>query len=54
LSQREEHEKLHNAIGELMDEAAAKARQEIESLRKIYNTNLEKLIEECSSLEAVN
>jgi hypothetical protein len=50
LKQHEDHEKLHTIIGELMDEAANKTRKEIESLRKIYNTNIEKLIEECGFL----
>lgn len=54
LKIREEHEKLHNTISGLMDEAANKTRQEIESLRKIYNINIEKLLEECGHLEMVN
>lgn len=53
IQAREEHERLHNTISELMDEAANKTRQEVESLRKMYNANLEKLIEECNSLETV-
>ncbi|CAF0730129.1 unnamed protein product [Brachionus calyciflorus] len=51
IQAREEHERLHNTISELMDEAANKTRQEVESLRKLYNSNLEKLIEECNTLE---
>lgn len=54
LQQKEDHDKLHDAIGELMDEAAVKTRREVESLRKIYNSNLDKLIEECHNLELVN
>lgn len=50
---REEHDKLHNVISELMDEAALKTKQELESLRRIYNANIEKLIEECNALELV-
>ena len=53
IQAREEHERLHNTISELMDEAANKTRQEVESLRKLYNSNLEKLIEECNTLETV-
>ena len=48
-----EHEKLHNTIGGLMDEAANKTRFEIEALKKIFNNKLEKLIEECSQTEIV-
>ncbi|CAF1158735.1 unnamed protein product, partial [Brachionus calyciflorus] len=51
IQAREEHERLHNTISELMDEAANKTRLEVESLRKLYNSNLEKLIEECNTLE---
>ena len=50
---KEEHDKLHNFIPELMDEAANKTKQEVDSLRRIYNANLEKLIEECNCLEIV-
>lgn len=50
---RDEHDRLHNTISELMDEAASKTRQEVETLRKLYNANLEKLIEECNCLETV-
>ena len=44
---------MHKAIGEMMKEAAVKTKQEIEALKKIYNTNLEKLIGEFSLLEMV-
>ena len=37
-----------------MDEAALKTKQEVESLRKLYNANLEKLIEECNAIETVS
>ena len=50
---KEEHDKLHSVISELMDEAANKTKQEVDSLKRIYNANLEKLIEECNSLESV-
>jgi hypothetical protein len=53
LQARQEHDKLHHVISELMDEAANKTRQEVDSLKRIYNANLEKLIEECNSLEIV-
>ena len=48
-----EIDKLNSAIGELMEEAAVKTRQEVDSLKKLYNSNLEKLITECSMLEIV-
>ena len=51
--QKLDHDKLHDIIAELMNEAASKTKQEVETLRKIYNANLEKLIEECSLLETV-
>ncbi len=51
--QKQDHDKLHEIIGELMNEAALKTKQEVESLRKIYNANIEKLIEECNILETV-
>ena len=44
---------MHKAIGELMKEAAIKTKQEIEALKSIYNTNLEKLIGEYNLLEMV-
>jgi hypothetical protein len=37
-----------------MDDAANKTKQEVESLKRIYNANIEKLIEECSNLETVS
>ena len=49
--QKEEHDRLHNIIGELMNEAAFKTKQEVDTLRKMYNANIEKLIEECNILE---
>jgi hypothetical protein len=51
--QKLDHDKLHEIIGDLMNEAALKTKQEVESLRKIYNANIEKLIEECNILETV-
>jgi len=48
-----EIDKLNSAIGEIMEEAAVKTRQEVDSLKKLYNSNLEKLISECSMLEIV-
>ncbi len=51
--QKQDHDKLHEIIGDLMNEAAVKTKQEVESLRKIYNANIEKLIEECNILETV-
>ena len=48
---KEENARLNKAIEELMNEAAIKTRQEVEVLKKIYNTNLEKLINECTELE---
>lgn len=51
---KEDHERMHKAIGELMKEAAVKTKQEIEALKRIYNTNMEKLIGEYSLLEMVS
>jgi hypothetical protein len=44
---------MHKAIADLMKEAAIKTKQEIEALKSIYNTNLEKLIGEYNLLEMV-
>jgi hypothetical protein len=49
---REENNRLNKAIEELMEEAAAKTQKEVEALKKIYNANLEKLINELSLLES--
>lgn len=48
---KEENTKLGRAIEELMEEAALKTRKEVSELKKIYNANLEKLINECNILE---
>ena len=48
---KQDNERLQDIIAALMDEATLKTKFEVESLRKIYNTNLEKLIDECSFLE---
>ncbi len=50
---REDHERMHLAIADLMKDAANKTKQEIEALKKIYNINLEKLIGEYNILEMV-
>lgn len=50
---KKEIERLNAAIAELMEEAALKTRQEVDNLKKLYNANLEKLINECSILEIV-
>ena len=50
---KEDNERLSNTIAELMDVATEKTRSEVEVLKKIYNSNIEKLIEECSILEMV-
>lgn len=47
----EENDRLSKAIENLMEEAAIKTKQEIQELKKIYNVNLEKLINECNILE---
>ena len=49
---KQDNERLQEIIAALMDEAALKTKFEVESLRKIYNTNLEKLIDEVSFLES--
>ena len=51
--QIEDHDKLHDAISALMTEAEIKTKNEVDALRKMYNNNIEKLIEECSFLENV-
>ena len=50
---KQEIDRLNSAISELMEEAALKTRQEVDALKKLYNSNLEKLISECSMLELV-
>lgn len=39
---------------QLMQEAADKTKQEIQTLKTIYNVNLEKIISEYNALELVN
>lgn len=51
--QIEDHDHLHDAISALMSEAEVKTKNEVDALRKMYNNNIEKLIEECSFLENV-
>ena len=51
---KQEVDRLNCAIAQLMEEAATKTRQEVEALKKLYNSNIEKLISECSMLEIVN
>jgi hypothetical protein len=48
---KQDNERLQEIIAALMDEATLKTKLEVESLRKIYNANLEKLIDECNFLE---
>ena len=48
---KQDNERLQDIIAALMDEATLKTKLEVESLRKIYNANLEKLIDECNFLE---
>jgi len=48
---KEENANLTRAIEELIEESAVKTRKEVHELKKIYNANLEKLIEECNLLE---
>ena len=45
---------MHTVLNELMNEAAEKTKREIESLKAIYNRNIEKMIDECSMLETVS
>lgn len=42
---------LNRAIEELMEEAALKTQKEVQELKKVYNANLEKLMNECQVLE---
>ena len=51
---KQEVEQLNCAIAQLMEEAANKTRQEVDALKKLYNSNIEKLINECSMLEIVS
>ncbi len=53
LKSKEEHEKFQHVISELMNEATKRTKEEVDALKKMYNTNLEKLIEECGFLENV-
>ena len=50
---RDDNQRLNSAISELMDEAASKTRKEVEALKKLYNSHLEKLIGDCNTLELV-
>jgi hypothetical protein len=54
LKSKEEHEKFQHVIAELMNEATKRTKEEVDALKKMYNANLEKLIEECGFLENVN
>ena len=49
----DDHNRMHAILNELMEEAAQKTKKEIESLKAIYNRNIEKMIDDCSMLESV-
>jgi chromosome segregation ATPase len=49
---KENINKMNNIIEELMSQVEFKTKKEVESLKSLYNSNIKKLIEECSSLDS--
>ncbi|CAF1683313.1 unnamed protein product, partial [Adineta ricciae] len=46
------HEQMHRTINELIEQAAVKTRSAVEEVRKQYNENLERIMQEYNDMEA--